>query len=81
MLSTCGLWAKLATIIASFNYQGGDMSTEKPKRGRGRPPLPGPQSKNIRIPGPLIPAVESIVKAWHHERPIVFERRQPERQP
>ncbi len=55
--------------------------SQKLKRGRGRPPLPGPQSKNIRIPGPLIPAVESIVKAWHHERPIVFERRQPERQP
>lgn len=53
--------------------------TQKPKRGR--PPLPGPQSKNIRIPGPLIPAVESIVKAWHHERPIVFERRSPDRQP
>jgi hypothetical protein len=49
---------------------------EKPKRGR--PPKPGPQSKNIRIPGPLIPAVESMVKAWHHERPIMFERRQPE---
>ena len=48
--------------------------TEKPKRGR--PPLPGPQSKNIRIPGPLIPAVESIVKAWHRDRPIVFERQQ-----
>ena len=49
---------------------------EKPKRGR--PPKPGPPSKNIRIPGPLIPAVESMVKAWHHERPIMFERRQPE---
>ena len=69
-----------AKIIASVNHQGGDTNeTEKPKRGR--PPLPGPQSKNIRVPGPLIPAVESMVKAWHRERPIVFERRPPERQP
>ena len=55
--------------------------SQKPKRGR--PPLPGPQSKNIRIPGPLIPAVESMVRAWHHERPIVYVRQvsESEQQP
>lgn len=53
-------------------------SPDKPRRGRPR--NPGPESQNIRIPGPLVPIVKALVAAWFHQRPIMFERKRPEQQ-
>ncbi len=47
---------------------------------RGRPRNPGPESQNIRIPGPLVPIVKALVAAWLHQRPTVFKRQPSERQ-